>query len=443
LNEGNTEFFEIDKGVRQGCVLSPILYLLFINDLIDELKTSGLLVSLNDITLNSLFFADDIVLLGKSKEDINSLLKIVADYAKTWRFEINIQKSKYMVFGMERGKTTINISGEPLERVKSYKYLGLDIDERLSWQKHKNRVLNAARKHFYLMYSFKSFRQLSTRSVIYAYQMLVRSKFEYGFELWFDEKGTKAFEQFQREVAKRILRASSLTTNQAVLGELGWQEIKFRADQARLFFYHNIMNKSDANICRRVMSSQLDDPSGNSWLYHLKQILEKLSLQYYDMSLISVKSWKKLVRHSIHNYATMLWKQDMEKKPKLRTYIKFKTQLCYEPYLDDVDNRKYLLLRLRVGTNNLAIERDRWKNKVKSQRLCLICNEVEDESHFLLYYSGYNDIRSNFIQYLKTKWNIEQLDLCVLLNQGNASIRKDIYRYVQECYKQRSLLIDN
>jgi len=370
------------------------------------------------------------------------LLKIVAEYARTWRFEINIQKSKYMIFGKEHGPEVIIIDGEKLERVKSYKYLGLDIDERLSWKIHKNRVLNAARKHFYLMCSFNSFRKLSTRSVIYAYQMLVRSKFEYGFELWFSEKGTAEFEQFQREVAKRILRLSSKTTNEAVLGELGWQEIKFRADQARLFFYHNIMNKNVDNICRNVMLSQLQDTSTNSWLYSLRQILVKLNLQHYDMLLISAKSWKKLVKQSIYESATKSWKQGMDRKPKLRTYVKFKSQLCYEPYLDDVDNRKFLLLKLRVGTNDLAIERDRWEKKDKSQRLCRICNDIEDESHFLLYCPGYEAIRTNFAQYLQLKFNIQELDLKVLLNQGDSSIRKDIYKYVHECYQQRCLLID-
>src|SRR5262249_40377394 len=83
-------------------------------------------------------------------------------------------------------------------------------------------------------------------------------------------------------------------------------------------------------------------------------------------------------------------------KPKLRTYCKLKTTLRREPYLE-VYNRKGLpeLAKLRGGTNRLRIEKGRYRKEEVSERLCVFCDrqEVEDEKHFLLKCTLYNEER--------------------------------------------------
>ena len=78
------------------------------------------------------------------------------------------------------------------------------------------------------------------------------------------------------------------------------------------------------------------------------------------------------------------WKENVERKPKLRTYKKVKTKLVFEPYLD-INSRKARtsLTKLRSGTNQLRIERGRYVGEKVEERLCHLCNEVEDEEHFL------------------------------------------------------------
>jgi len=326
VNQAYTDYFEILKGVRQGCVLSPVLYVIFINDLIRELKNSEINVKRNDISLNSLFFADDIVLMADSKYNMNKLLDIVYKYAMKWRFEINISKSKYMVFGRESKLDKININGESLDKVNSYKYLGYDIDSKLNWKVHQTRVLNAAKKRFYLMFSFNSFRRISVKSIIYAWNMLIRPKFEYGFELWY-YKSIYNFECFQREVARRILRVSSKTTNEAVLGELGWYEIIDRADIAKLKLYYSFLSKGDDNICKQVLISQLSTPRKSSWTYTLFKLLQSLNLHEYDLSLMSKIEWKSKVTTTIYHRAQQKWLANMSLKPKLRLYVQVKSEL--------------------------------------------------------------------------------------------------------------------
>jgi len=391
---------------------------------------------LNGVELNSLFFADDIVIMASSKEDLNKLLDIVSEYARKWRFEVNISKSKYMVFGKESKRTKIKLNGEELERVECYKYLGFDIDSKLNWKSHCTRLLNSARKRFYLMYSFQSFRRISLRSAIYAWNMLVKPKFEYGFELWYTKR-IHSFECFQREVGKKLLRISSKTTNEAVLGELGWYEVIDRADIARLKLYYTIMKKDSANLCRQVMVNQQLNCKKYTWTYRVIDLMKQLNLYDQDINMLSRKAWDMLVRGAIHTRALDNWKKGVLSKPKLRTYRLFKKHLSYENYLDDSDLRKFTMVKLRSGTSNLEIEKGRWKKQKVEERLCQFCPQVEDEAHFLLECKEYTDIRNKFKDKVMPKYNCGELNLDTLLNQPNPNFRQDIYEYIDSCYRLR------
>ena len=82
LNEFETDYFDCPIGVKQGDCLSPTLFALFINDLAEEIKSSGVGLELDsDTFINILLYADDIVLLAKNEEDLQFLLDIV----ETWK----------------------------------------------------------------------------------------------------------------------------------------------------------------------------------------------------------------------------------------------------------------------------------------------------------------------------------------------------------------------
>ena len=90
LGEDLTEWFEVGLGVRQGCTLSPLLFLIFVEGLSQELRKSDIGIDEGKIILNHLLFADDLALCAASQEDLQRLLDIVYLYSGKWRFKFNI-----------------------------------------------------------------------------------------------------------------------------------------------------------------------------------------------------------------------------------------------------------------------------------------------------------------------------------------------------------------
>ena len=144
LGEVKTDWFSLKVGLRQGCILSPILFSIFIDGLAEVVKKEGgarygkLIVSL-------LLFADDIVLVAENAKMLQKMLDAVYDYSKKFRFRFNKDKSNVMVFG-RKGKERFYLGESELEIVEFYKYLGLILDKKFSWKGHKTKILEKARK---------------------------------------------------------------------------------------------------------------------------------------------------------------------------------------------------------------------------------------------------------------------------------------------------------
>jgi len=146
-----TDWFSIDTGVRQGCVLSPILYAFFINGLIDELKQAQLGVEISpEVLIDCLLYADDIVLITDSKEKLQRMLDIVTEYARKWRFELNPKKSEVVVFGMRYPPRDLQmkLGQHILKQVGQYKYLGIELTRTLfKWNIYTKSILEKATRN--------------------------------------------------------------------------------------------------------------------------------------------------------------------------------------------------------------------------------------------------------------------------------------------------------
>ena len=90
-----TQPFVYSRGVRQGCVLSPMLFNLFVNDLplsFDQCLTDPITLP-NGTKLNSLFYADNLLILSRSKHGLQHCLNALHSFCSTWLLEVNLKKN--------------------------------------------------------------------------------------------------------------------------------------------------------------------------------------------------------------------------------------------------------------------------------------------------------------------------------------------------------------
>ena len=107
INQQRTDYFKYDRGVRQGCVLSQILFNLYMNDLPCILgKTSNCdpIVLPNGSLLNSLFYADDLVLLSTSATGLQKIINALHSYSQNWFLDVNPKKTKTVIFQLRTEK---------------------------------------------------------------------------------------------------------------------------------------------------------------------------------------------------------------------------------------------------------------------------------------------------------------------------------------------------
>ena len=120
--------FDIPTGTKQGGILSPDFFSLYMHDLIQLLQASGYGCYVIMLCLACIFFADDIVLLSPSRFGLQRLLDICVGYCKKFCLNFNAKKSKIMRVGKKLNTfstTPLTLDGLPLEFITEYKYLGV------------------------------------------------------------------------------------------------------------------------------------------------------------------------------------------------------------------------------------------------------------------------------------------------------------------------------
>jgi len=134
--EGLTGSFSTKKGVRQGCVLSPDLFNLYIADLDNALGERNIGdISLGTDRLWSLAYADDVVLLAKNKEALEDTLK---RFLKDRKLELNVEKTKVIIFNSngKLGRKIWKWGSKKIEKVKCFKYLGFTFNKKGNYNDH-------------------------------------------------------------------------------------------------------------------------------------------------------------------------------------------------------------------------------------------------------------------------------------------------------------------
>ena len=120
---GTTDWFQIGKGVLQGCILAPCLFNLYAEDIMRnaELEETQAGIKIAGRNINNLRYADDTTFMAESEEERKNLLMNVKEESKKVGLKLNIQKTKIMASGPI---TSWEIDGETVETVSDFIFWG-------------------------------------------------------------------------------------------------------------------------------------------------------------------------------------------------------------------------------------------------------------------------------------------------------------------------------
>ena len=123
-NTWNTDWFQIGKGVRQGCILPPCLFNLYAEYIMRNagLEEAQAEIKIAGRNINNLRYADDTTLMAESEEELKSLLMKVKKESEKVGLKLNIQKTKIMTSGPI---ISWQIDGETVETVSDFYFGGL------------------------------------------------------------------------------------------------------------------------------------------------------------------------------------------------------------------------------------------------------------------------------------------------------------------------------
>ena len=269
--------FRTNQGVRQGCVLSPLLFNIFLCDIQETFDKCGNNPKLNNEEISCLIWADDILILSESEEGLQAKLDNLATYCQKNKLEVNTDKTKTMIF-TKSGRLLRNkfhYRGTELENVRNYKYLGFIVtpsgEIKSGLEDLRIRALRALAK---IRTSLGPLFQANILNTLHLYNYMIRPILLYCCDFWGTLKHPKnsPIERVHLSFYKQLLGVRQQTNTYGVHLELGTMPLLLNAIKGSVKNWERIRqyNCNDLLMAAHEESTRENLP----WAASIKQIFE-------------------------------------------------------------------------------------------------------------------------------------------------------------------------
>lgn len=472
INESLTNSFQSQTGVRQGDVLSPNLFKIFVNDIPKYLSNAVDSVDLNDKPIHCLLYADDIVMFSSSSLGLKQRLESLSKFCEEWCLDVNVAKTKVLIFN-KTGKLITDyfeFNGNQIECVQHYCYLGVYFSASGSFNYGQQEIYQKSLKASFKLTKLITSAEPSINTSIHLYDHLIKPIVLYGSEIWGSFKTNTAacrknddtlFENvFSNNIAdkshmkylKYILGVNKFSSNLAVLSETGRFPLYFSIVLSITKYLYRLENCSSGILHEAYSLTKSMHSNGiQTWYSSAMFILKALHLDISSLRNLTLNQLSCIVKDRLIKRFKINWHEKREKgikAGKLDTYFSFKTHFKAEEYLKLTKfSLRQSLCKLRISAHTLMIESGRYAKKQyiqRSERICKKCNSsnVEDEFHFLLQCSIYNEERRKFLKHIscfnKYFCNLTDTEKCQwLFIQENIQIIEIFASFVDKCFDIR------
>jgi hypothetical protein len=301
LGGEHSGWVNVKSGVPQGTVVGPLLFLIYLNDLPDNLSSSVRL------------FADDYrnITTASDASKLQHDLQILDQWQNTWQMSFNAQKC-FLLRVTHKQKpiiTEYKLGESVLQETKNHSYLGVEITHNMKWNIHVNNITAKANRSlgFIRRNLISCPKDLKER----AYITLVRPLLEYSSTVWDSNmlELSKQIESVQRRAARFVMNKYGRDSSPSeMISTLGWETLAQRRKVARVTMMYKI-STGQAAIPERTFLQPVTRRSRyhHSKAYHRPQGTKDCWVDSFFPN--TIKDWNQLSEEIITSETTKQFKQ--------------------------------------------------------------------------------------------------------------------------------------
>ena len=237
VGNNKSEWASVKSGIPQGSVLGPILFVIFINDLPDHLKSYTKIFADDTKIFNALESIDDPTIL---QEDLMKL----AQWSDKWQLPFNEAKCKIIHFGKNNPQQSYHMNGHQIDTVKQEKDLGVTFDSELKFSVHIRNVVSKANSRVGILK--RTFENMSIDKFKILYKTLVRPILEYCTNVWYPVliKDMSEIEKVQKRATKLVSGLENISYQERLI-RLNIPTLEYRRNRADMLQVFRIIKGID------------------------------------------------------------------------------------------------------------------------------------------------------------------------------------------------------
>ena len=376
LNGVSSDTKYINAGVPQGSILGPLFFLIYINDIVENITSSIYLYADDTSLIQPINPQQPVVTFDQLNDDLNKLYL----WSLQWRVSFNASKTKYIIFTNKKNRVVypqLYFGGNMLQQVTEYKHLGVDFSEDLSWNTYIDKVCSKTSKRVDCLKRLKFVLPRQVLCRIYSTMILPLMEYACIVIDNMSVSNKNKLESVQRSAALCCTGAFVNTSTNRLMDDLGWNTLEQRRTFFRLCHLYKVVN----NLVPEYLKNQIQFNDLMNANYNLRNILEikefrcRLTLMYDSFFPKTVREWNAL-ESEVRNAGTL-------NNFRQKLFIKLNFRKSNELYNSGNGFVAIMHTRMRLGLSHLR--QHLYDYKIIDNAICQYCSlESEDTAHYFL-----------------------------------------------------------